>query len=566
MSSQSIANGVSRERILELSLQYHDHRIHQICWTTSTPPYNAVANKDRLISVVVGIQNFMNDMEKEYNNNKKTQSGGNNASARSMAAIQHNVIVALCEVKETKMPLHQVLTSLISLLYKRRLVAVEDEIRQLIDFDVNEGSLWLLYNITIVLTAISTFAHIDIAYRLLRKLHLWLLNENRSMIDSSSGNSSGASSSSSSLFADDSLQYMHLRVLLSLIHLDIRIREHYRSWQYLLSSQHEEEHLEALQHCLTTSNNILKLPQHASSPPSSQVTLWRLFLQYNSHSLELVKIKRLILEFQHHQQQSSNAAKKQQMMAGIEESLAKLTEIFKTTLSAIHGATLAVEINEEIHCNLLFGIHDFIGDIQHKPKPSPSLGTQTSSSSSTTTGTFLVGLKLSGNKFIVKLNLMRVYLLITKQNYSEAQSLLQSMLPNCDNEHDQAAILNNITLFRPWSGPYGLADLTYHKSLSYQLDHRRIFGRIQCNSVNMSRIIYNIALTQMKASRFCESYYLLAMLALINEHEFARNPLYFLRLGECCVQYHRITATGTTFPRYYVKTSSSNKRKYYALM
>jgi hypothetical protein len=536
MNSSAIA---LREIMLELCVQYHDHRIRQMCWNTTVPPYNASADKDRVLSIVQGIQNYMHDLAKEQqdSSNKLRKV----AHGKSLAAVQHNLIITLCQVKETNMSLQQILTSLISLLYKRRL-DVDEDITQLIDFDVTEDSVWLLFNITVLMTGLSTTQHLKIAYALLRNMSLWLTNE---IIDIDRVPSS---SSAWSIVSKESLIFLQLRVLLNLVHLDLRIRENNRYWHQSTIQQYEAEHLDSFQQILETSNIFFK-----SQSPSNG-TLWQLLIQHYSLCLELVKLKRLIGDFQ----LNNNGIKLSQMLA-VDAIVTNISDQFKSVLTSIHGVTVTVEVTEEIHCNMLTALHDLIADFQLQSKHAQQKSVDNLSS-------VTISVKLSGSKMFVKLNLLKVQVLILKKNYAEAQSLLQSLLSNCDNEHDQAAILNNITLFRPWSGPDGLADLTYHKALSYQFDHHRIFGRIQCPPVDMSRIAYNIALTQMKASRFCEAYYLLAMLSFTNEHEFARNPLYLLRLGECCIHHDSITSHRSTSPRYYVRSFASPKRKYYALM
>ncbi len=486
-----------------------------------------------MVNIVVGIQNLMNDIDKERDN-QHTELARDDLQ-RSLLAVQHNVIIALFEVKETKKPLTQVLTSLVSLLYKRRLNGDED-LHRLLDYEVTSDALWLLFNITIALIATSTFQHLDIAYQLLRKMHEWLTMEIETR--------KIASPSTYHSFLDmEGLHFIHLRVLYSLVLLDVRFKEQSFSWPYNLSKQYEQGHLQALQHSLDSTENIL-------NTQTWNEILWRLLIRHYLLLLELVKVKRQIID---HVQ-----SEKEMHISNIDDSVVKITDTFKANLSKIHGATLNVSIYHEVHCNMIVTVHDLIADFQQ--------ANSALASNSRDSSTFAADIKISGNKLVVKLNLIKVQVLILKTNYSEAQSLLQSMLANCDNEHDQSAILNNITLFRPWSGPDGLADLTYNKSLSFQLDHRRIFGRIQCSAANLSRIAYNLALTQMKASRFCEAYYLLAMLPLTNQHEFSRSPLYLLRVGECCIHHHRVTVMQPTFPRYYVRTTASYNRKYYSLM
>jgi hypothetical protein len=517
---------------LQVCLSFHDERICRVI-----APHTPTATHDLARAKVAHhLQAVLLQLDKDRHSKLD----------QNFRSVQHDLLLCIADSASSA---QQLLSSLVSLLLKRSNITTEDILGLGQAPVADTQDLVLLLNISTALRATLTDRHLKIAHAILQQLF-------------SSTAYDGDSSGSASGVVAPLHMFVRILALMGALQIELRWLEFPRRDSNIAAIVLSvNQHITTLGQLLSSADGWTGIKPSSSAAAATTTTttttittrdrtLWAVFLQHEMLLLELLRVKSLMLTTNNSNDSSSSPVEK---LADLDVAVMVTTELFKRTLGLIHEQSVTVHLGQELDCLIVNHIVDLISDW----RPSPGRQAQHQE----------VVIKFTGNRFIMKFTLLKVRVLVAKQHFAEAQSMLKSVLNNPGNsERDQAAILHNMTIFRPWNGPHSLAELTFQRSLQLQIDTERLFGKVQYPAVDIAATIYNLALTMMKASRFCEAYHLFAFVPVLDELRFGCSPLCFLRIGESCIQHDRVMRKHSTHPIYRVQSASCSRFRYHALV
>lgn len=158
------------------------------------------------------------------------------------------------------------------------------------------------------------------------------------------------------------------------------------------------------------------------------------------------------------------------------------------------------------------------------------------------------------NNTEIQLLITQAFAMFYTKNFKKFEDLSLSALTSFNDRFPvKAIILNNLAIYYYQAKQFNIATLHLNAALSAGLN-----GKL--NLSYLTSILYNIGITSMKKGYPAEGYFYFIQVATLEPNRWFQNPLFLLRLGECCIEFD-VKSSRTYIPLSCVTVSTERCRR-----